>query len=119
MELPLSQYYESHNYDLSRISPIYAREIFVNAVKEYFEKKISESLLASIAGDLMYQHKMTDKIIENDVNLGHILTFVSELDWFKANQKVSYDSTLKELKKFFELNEKYQSPSSGTKLLPE
>ncbi len=92
-----------------KINEIEAKKIVLFFIRQYFDKKISISVISALADFILYENFLNKDISIQDLELSNILDVISEL---KYNQKSSPD----DFKKSIEILRKYIENNKPIKL---
>ena len=98
-------YLKNNNFSLDNITESKAKKIVIFAVNQFFKKKISISLISSLADQILYVSFWNkNKSIEN-IDLVNVLEILSELDYNQKNKPDKFKEDLKELEKYAKNNQ--------------
>jgi len=100
----VDNYLKSNNFSLDNITELEAKKIILFTINQFFNKKISISLISSLADQILYVSFWNkNKSIEN-VDLVNVLEILSELDYNQKNKPDEYKEDLKELEAYAKNN---------------
>ena len=110
----VDNYLKNNNFSLDNITESEAKKIVLFTLNQYFDKKISITLISSLADQILYVSFWNkNKSIEN-INLINALEILSELDYNHKNKPDEFKEDVKELKRYIKNNKWANSPESGT-----
>ena len=93
----VDNYLKKNNFSLDNINESKAKKIVLFAINQYFNKKISISLISSLADQILYVSFWNkNKSIEN-IDLVNVLEILSELDYNQKNKPDEFKADLKEM----------------------
>ena len=93
----VDNYLKKNNFNLDNINESKAKKIVLFAINQYFDKKISISLISSLADQILYVSFWNkNKSIEN-IDLVNVLEILSELDYNQKNKPDEFKADLKEM----------------------
>jgi hypothetical protein len=96
---------KNNNFSLDNITESEANEIVLFAIGQYFDKKISITLISSLANQILYVSFWNkNKSIEN-IDLVNALEVLSELDYNQKNKPDQFKEDLKELEAYTKNNQ--------------
>lgn len=93
----VNNYLKNNNFNLNNITEPKANKIVLFAIGQYFNKKISITLISSLADQILYVSFWNkNKSIEN-TNLVNVLETLSELEYNQKNKPDEFKEALKEM----------------------
>jgi hypothetical protein len=100
MNKPVEDYIKNNNFSLNNITESKAKKIVLFAIGQYFDKKISITLISSLADHILYVSFWNkNKSIEN-IDLVNILETLSELEYNQKNKPKEFEKDIKELESY-------------------
>ena len=96
----VDNYLKDNNFSLDNITESEAKKIVLFTIDQYFDKKISITLISSLANQILYVSFWNkNKSIEN-IDLVNVLEILSELDYNQKNKPDEFKEDVKELEKY-------------------
>ena len=96
----VDNYLKNNNFSLNDITESKVKKIVLFTISQYFDKKISISLISSLADQILYLSFWTkNKSIEN-IDLINTLEILSELEYNQKNKPDEFELDLKELENY-------------------
>lgn len=100
----VDNYLKNNNLSLNNITEAKAKKIVLFAINQYFDKKISISLISSLADQILYESfLLKGKSIES-LDLNNALDILSEFEYDKKNKPNEFNLNLKELETYAKKN---------------
>ena len=96
-EAVLNNYFDTLGINKAAITAKQAELVFKCLVDDLLNNKISDTQFGDIAGDLLYAHKITNRLEKELPELAGLLTFASEISWDKENYPTRYKNTMKKI----------------------
>lgn len=96
----VDNYLKNNNFSFDNITESKAKKIVLFAIGQYFDKKISISLISSLADHILYESFLNKRKSIENLELNNVLDILSELEYNKKNKSNDFKLDLKELESY-------------------